>query len=235
MAAPSAPLSLRAVSVEAMQRLDDEAVRTLGFPRLLLMAQAGCAVADAVAKLHPEPAECVVCCGMGYNGGDGLCAAWHLIRRGYRPRIVLTGRRQDFKEEPAVFARVVEAFQMPWREAVSDEALADIQGWLRSCGVILDALFGIGLNGPVRPPAARLIAMINEARRPVVAIDVPSGLDGNTGAPLGVAVHATVTVTFGAPKRGLLTAQGSSYAGRLLVDGLGMPDWLIRQYTQAPA
>lgn len=230
MAAPSAPFSLSTVSVEAMQRLDDEAIHTVGFPRLLLMAQAGCAVADAVAKLHPEPCECAVCCGMGYNGGDGLCAAWHLIRRGYRPRIVLTGRRRDLKEEPAVFARVVEAFHMPWQEVVSDETLADVQGWLRSCGVILDALFGIGLNGPVRPLPARLIAMINEAQRPVVAIDVPSGLDGNTGAPLGVAVRAAVTVTFGAPKCGLLTAQGSSYAGRLVVDELGMPDWLIRRY-----
>lgn len=228
MAAPSAPSF--ALSVEAMQRLDDEAIHTMGFPRLLLMAQAGCAVADAVTQLHPEPCECVVCCGMGYNGGDGLCAAWHLIRRGYRPRIVLAGLRRDLKEEPAVFARVVEAFQIPWREMVSGDDLAEAQDWLRSCGVILDALFGIGLHGSVRPLPARLIAMINEVGRPVVAIDVPSGLDGNSGVPLGVAVRATVTVTFGAPKHGLLTAQGSSCAGRLVVDALGMPDWLIRRY-----
>lgn len=226
--ASSAP---RTVSVESMQRLDEQAIRTLGFPRVLLMAQAGRAVAGAVTELHPEPCECVVCCGLGYNGGDGLCAAWHLIRRGYHPRIVLAGSRRDLREEPAVFARIVDAFQMPWREVVSENDLPEVRGWMGASGVIVDALLGIGLRGSVRPLPARLMTMINEAHRPVVAVDVPSGLDADTGEPLGIAVDADVTVTFGAPKQGFLTPGGSSHVGRLVVDDLGMPDWLIHRYA----
>ncbi len=226
MAASSASLS-----VKAIQRLDDTAIHTVGFPRLLLMEQAGRALADAVNSLQSTPGSCVICCGMGYNGGDGLCGAWHLVRRGWTPQVILLGSRRELKEEPAVFARIVESFHLPWVEAASIEEVDAVEERLRSCAVVVDALLGIGISGAVRPIPARLIALMNGCGRPIVSADVPSGLDADRGEPLGIAVRATTTVTFGCPKRGFFTSQGSSYVGRLLIDDLGLPEWLIREVS----
>lgn len=210
-----------------MQRIDEAAIRTIGIPRLLLMDAAGRAVAHAVRDLARSPCEVLVCCGLGYNGGDGLCAAWYLARWGYQPQALLLGERARLRDEPAVYARILEGLGLRLHELTQQDQLDRVRERISRAELLVDALLGIGWQGPVRPLAARLIELINESHKPAVAVDVPSGLDADTGRPHPVAVKATVTVTFGWPKQGLLIGEGPSYTGRLLVEEIGIPASLL--------
>lgn len=210
-----------------MQAADAAAIDDLGIPRLLLMDHAGLAVARHAAALLCDPsAPIAICCGTGYNGGDGLSAARHLQGWGYRPRVILTESLSRLRDEPAVFARIALRLKIAIHEvtATPDEAAGRA---LQESAVIIDALLGIGLKGLVRQPVAGLIERINQAQRPVVAVDVPSGLNGDTGAVQGVAVKATLTVTFGCLKRGCLIGQGPAHAGRLIVEEITFPHQVL--------
>ena len=212
-----------------MRAIDEAAIRTLGIPRLLLMDHAGLALARAVRALEsPSSNPIGVCCGTGFNGGDGLAAARHLHESGYPLRILVAGALDRLTEEPAVFARILRGLGCEVRECASAEQAEAQTPWLADCAVIIDAVLGIGVRGTLREPAASVIRAINRARKPVVSADVPSGLDGDTGRVLGEAVRAQVTVTFGLPKRGCLQADGPAHVGQLLVDPITIPRILLR-------
>lgn len=207
-----------------MQQLDAYAINALGIPRLLLMDHAGLAVARAVATLLPQPsAPLLVCCGTGYNGGDGFAAARHLHGVGYGLRVLLVGKRDHLRDEPRVFAGILDQLGAPLATYEEPGRCDVLEPWLADCGLIVDALLGIGLRGEVKEPARTVIARINASGKPVVSADIPSGLDGDTGVPHGVAVQATVTVTFGWPKQGCVAKNGQRYTGRLVVDPITMP------------
>lgn len=152
-----------------------------------------------------------------------MCAAWHLAQAGGAPRVILLGSRQRLKEEPAVYARILRALEIPLKEVEAPRDVDALQSWFDEAGVIVDALLGIGLEGAVRPLYAACIRAINQTGKPVVAVDIPSGLNGDTGAVQGAAVKASATVTFGLPKRGLLCGEGPAYTGELIVDDIGIP------------
>ena len=218
----------RAVSVAQMQRIDATAIETLGIPRLLLMDHAGLAVARAVQTLVPSRSSSIlVCCGIGFNGGDGLSAARHLHGWGYPVRLVLTSPPDQLRDEPAVYAQIVQRMGLSFYALTVPTASAQLERWLTDCSAIVDALLGIGLRGDVREPMASCIALMNRSGKPIVAVDIPSGLDGDTGQIHGVAVHATVTVTFGLPKLGCLRGEGPASAGSLVVESITIPQTLL--------
>jgi NAD(P)H-hydrate epimerase len=214
-----------------MQRIDDAAIRTFGIPRLLLMEHAGMGLAVWTHRLYrrslggaPRATQAVVvCCGPGHNGGDGLAAARHLHAWGHTVRVLLAGPRGALREEPAVYAVMAGRLGIPVRSAAGAPGLRTARRWFSGCGVIVDALLGIGARGAVRPDMAALIRLMNAARRPIVAADVPSGLDAEAGRPRGETVRARLTVSFGAAKRGLLTARARPYVGRLVVAPITIP------------
>ena len=217
-----------------MQDIDAAAIKTIGIPRLLLMEHAGLAIARAVQGLVPNPsASVVVCSGTGFNGGDGLAAARHLHDRGYAVQILLAGSLERLREEPATYATILRRLRLTIRECggpawppagVPDE----VERVMAQCDVVVDALLGIGVRGPVREPIRSLIACMNRSAKPIVSADVPSGLDAQTGRVQGVAVNATVTVAFGLPKRGCYLEEGPSHAGSLIVDSISIPRHLLR-------
>ena len=197
-----------------MQRIDAAAIETLGIPRLLLMDHAGLAVARAVQTLAPSrPRSILICCGAGFNGGDGLSAARHLHGWGYPVCLVLTTPPEHLRDEPAAYARIVQRMGLSLFALTAPTVSAQLERWLSDCSVIVDALLGIGLRGEVREPMASCITQMNCSGKPIVAADIPSGLDGDTGQIHGVAVHATVTVTFGLPKLGCLRGEGPASTG----------------------
>ena len=212
-----------------MQRLDEAAIRTIGIPRLLLMDAAGRAVAQAVRALLQEPPaqELLICCGLGNNGGDGLCAAWYLTRWGYQPHIIVTGERTHLKDEPAVYARILEELGQSLHELTGIESVEALREPMSRAPLIVDALLGIGWQAPLRPLQEHLIRLMNQSGKPIVAVDVPSGLEADTGLPNPVAVKAAMTVTFGWPKQGLLLGEGPAHTGQLLVEDIGMPASLL--------
>ena len=214
----------------AFQRLDADAIDTLGIPRLLLMEHAGVAVACAVRALAPNPASLIViCCGSGYNGGDGLAAARHLHNWGYALAIIMTTPIERLRGEPSVYATILTRLGVSMTSCETAQTAGKMERRFNQAGVIVDALLGIGAQGPVREPAASLIRGINRAGKPVVAVDVPSGLDADTGAVQGIAVRATRTVTFGLPKRGCLVQEGPAHTGALSVDAISLPPALLQR------
>ncbi len=214
-----------------MAAIDARAIAGLGIPRLLLMDHAGLALARATAKMAGRPGAVVVCCGLGYNGGDGLSAARHLHAWGFRPRVILTGPPGRLREEPAVFARILRRLRVPMLSMTTAGAEARAVRRVRQARLVVDALLGIGGRHVVRGPAAALIEAMNCSRARIVSADVPSGLDADTGRPLGQAVRATVTVAFGGVKRGCLAARARPYIGRLVVEPISIPPQLLRGHA----
>ena len=157
-----------------------------GTPGIRLMENAGRAVADAVARMSPHgaPLVCVVA-GPGNNGGDGFVCARVLAERVYPVRLMLLGDRDRLEGDAADAAR-------RWHGPVEAATPTALSG----AGLIVDALFGAGLDRAVEGPARALIEAINAAGVPVIAVDLPSGINGNSGAVMGAAVTASESVTF---------------------------------------
>lgn len=183
-----------------------------GVPGAVLMENAGRGVAEEVAARFPDAGTVAVLCGHGNNGGDGFVAARHLSERGYRVRL-------GFDGEPAKLPQ--DAATMAARYGGSVEPLG--VELLAGAEVIVDGLFGAGLGRPIEGELADLIDAANASGVPIVAIDVPSGVDGTTGAIRGTAVRAVATVTFFRLKPGHLLMPGRFHCGALRVVDIGIP------------
>src|SRR5882724_11752700 len=187
-----------------------------GTAGILLMENAGRAVADRVAANHPAGACIVVVAGPGNNGGDGFVAARLLAERGYAVRLLLVGPRERLKGDAALAAeRFTGAVELAVPERLS------IAG--KPADAIVDALFGAGLDRPVEGLARDMIAAINVASSRIYAVDLPSGINGTSGAVMGVAVEAAETITFFRRKPGHVLLPGRLHCGALAVADIGIP------------
>ncbi|MFC3677614.1 NAD(P)H-hydrate dehydratase [Ferrovibrio xuzhouensis] len=199
-----------------------------GTPGLVLMEAAGAAVARIVQRCHPR-GPVLVLCGPGNNGGDGFVAARLLAGQGRAVALVLLGSREALHGDAAAMAA-------QWTGPVLAPADADPV----AAGVIVDALFGAGLGRPLDGMAKVLVEAVNACGRPVVAVDLPSGLHGDDGQPRGVAIRATRSVTFFRPKPGHLLLPGRLLCGQLHVADIGIPAAVLegiapRQWLNDPA
>jgi hydroxyethylthiazole kinase-like uncharacterized protein yjeF len=185
-----------------------------GVPGIRLMEAAGRAVADAVTR-HAPGLVCVVA-GPGNNGGDGFVCARILADRGYRVRLLLLGDRDRLKGDAA------EAFRS-WSGPVDAAEPAGLAG----ADLIVDALFGAGLDRPVTGTARAMIEAINETTGPVIAVDLPSGINGTSGAAMGIAVNASETVTFFRRKPGHVLLPGRLHCGPVEVVDIGIPESVL--------
>jgi hydroxyethylthiazole kinase-like uncharacterized protein yjeF len=190
-----------------------------GIPGIELMENAGRAVADVVARrsARSAPRVCVVA-GPGNNGGDGFVAARLLSERGYPVRLLLLGDRESLKGDAAEAAR-------RWPGAVEPATAAG----LADADIIVDALFGAGLDRPIEQPAGSLIEAVNTSGATVIAVDLPSGINGACGAVMGQAVRATETVTFFRRKPGHLLLPGRLYCGPVEVADIGIRSEALAQ------
>jgi hydroxyethylthiazole kinase-like uncharacterized protein yjeF len=206
------------LTVAEMVEADRLAIAS-GVPSIDLMENAGRAVADIVARDYSQITRpvCVVA-GPGNNGGDGFVAARLLAARGIPVRVLLLGDRARLKGDAAEAAR-------RWQGEIS----AATPDALSGCDVIVDALFGAGLDRPVEGSAAAMIKAMNAAMVPITAVDLPSGINGSTGAVMGSAVKATVTVTFFRRKLGHVLMPGRLYCGAVEVADIGIPDTVLER------
>jgi NAD(P)H-hydrate epimerase len=173
---------------------------------------------------YPLDAAIVVVCGAGNNGGDGFAVARHLLARGADVEVLLAGSSEKVMGDARVNHDAYIDLGGRFRELPLGSDLEPLQGALERADFVIDALFGTGLDRPIQGPLCDVIAAINASRARVVALDIPSGLDADSGAPLGTAVLADDTVTFGHLKIGLLTPDGARLAGNVHVVDLGVPD-----------
>src|SRR6185437_504070 len=203
-----------------------------GTPGINLMEAAGRAVADAVSTRHPSGTRVVIVAGPGNNGGDGFVAARVLADRRYRVRVLLLGDRSRLKGDAAeAVAR--------WQRAHGVIEPARPAG-LAPADVIVDALFGAGLDRPVEGAARALIEAMNASGAPIVAVDLASGINGTSGAVMGVAVRATRSVTFFRRKPGHVLLPGRVHCGPVEVADIGIPNAVLEQirpstFANAPA
>lgn len=197
---------------DQMRRADSMAIAS-GVPSLELMENAGCAVADAVSAIFGCSRDVVVAAGPGNNGGDGFVAARLLQSRGCRVRVVLLAEPGRLSGDAAVMAGRYAGPAAPWSGEEFDPK-----------SVIIDAIFGAGLTRPVEGETAALIAAINRSRAHVVAVDLPSGIHGDTGAVMGAAIDADRTVTFFRRKPGHLLLPGRLHCGLTTVADIGIPN-----------
>ncbi len=222
---------------EAVRELDRRAIEEYGIPSIVLMENAGRACAEeALAMLGGSPGRLhgsvLVCCGPGNNGGDGLVVARTLWNRGVEVRVAYAGTRAQLDASSAdarTNARLVERLGLALEFLEREEEIASLSSVLGSSALVVDALFGTGLSRPLAGLPAALIDALNQARRPVLAVDLPSGLDADTGEVLGRAVRADVTVTFVARKRGFGVGRGPELCGRVRVAEIGIPRYLLEE------
>ncbi len=200
---------MQVLTVAAMRRVDAAAIDG-GIPGRRLMEAAGTAVAERAAMRLPEGGRVLVLCGPGNNGGDGFVAARLLAERGYAVDLRLLGEREALTGDAALAS---EAWTGPVQAALGDA--------LQPCDLVIDALFGAGLSRDLDGAARTLVEAVNASGRPVLAVDVPSGVDGDTGAVRGVAIRAVETVTFVAFKPGHLLQPGRSLCGHRHLADIG--------------
>jgi ADP-dependent NAD(P)H-hydrate dehydratase / NAD(P)H-hydrate epimerase len=182
-----------------------------GASGIALMENAGRAVADAVAARHPTTAPVVVVAGPGNNGGDGFVAAAILLDRGYSVRLLLVGDAGRLKSDAALAAR-------RWKGPLEPAS----PGGLAGAGVVIDALFGAGLDRPVEGLGRAMIEAMNAAGAKIHAVDLPSGINGTSGAVQGAAVKAFQTITFFRRKPGHLLLPGRLHCGEVLLADIGI-------------
>ena len=198
------------LTTKEMARADAAAVKS-GVPSERLMEAAGSAVADAIrARAKPRPT--LVLCGPGNNGGDGFVAARHLRQAGWPVRVALLGEQPRLRGDAALNAG-------RWGEAIEKLGPHSLDG----AALVVDALFGAGLARPLEGAAREVVEALDRRRLPVVAVDVPSGVNGDSGEVLGEAPHAALTVTFFRRKPGHLLLPGRLLCGDTLVVEIGIP------------
>lgn len=199
--------------------LEALASQRLGISSTVMMHRAGKAAFDYLMKRWPSAKRITVFCGAGNNGGDGYVLA-HLAReKGLEVQVWQVGQTQKLKED------ALRALEVCKKSGVTIGSFL-AQTTLPPADVIVDAIYGIGLQGDMSPEARAAVHAINQSGHPVLAIDVPSGVNANTGCVLGLAVKATATITFIGLKLGLLTGNGIAYTGELYCDDLQLPSEL---------
>jgi NAD(P)H-hydrate epimerase len=203
-----------------MREIERRAIEESGIPAAVLMENAGKAVADLVEERVSRSCPVVVVCGPGNNGGDGFVAARLLCERGFEVDVLEVARGRG-APGPAVENR-------DRLEGMDLDFVARLKR--RPMAAIVDALYGIGLSRPLAGRDKDLVLEINALDPrwfPVVSVDIPSGLDADTGRVLGAAVKASATVTFGLPKAGFRSASARPCLGEVVVAGIGIPPSLL--------
>ncbi|MFA5117693.1 MAG: NAD(P)H-hydrate epimerase [Candidatus Omnitrophota bacterium] len=209
-----------ALTARQARSVDASLQKKFGISALVLMENAGQAVAAEIMNLY-RGGKIAVFCGKGNNGGDGFVCARHLLAAGIRSDVFLAGSKAQVRAEARVNLEIL--LKLKQKVIAFTEETPFCGSKMKHYDLIVDALLGIGLSGRVRGIYADVISWINKAKSEVLSVDIPSGLDATKGRPLGCCVKADKTVTFIACKRGMIRGEGRHYCGKIVVKDLGIP------------
>ena len=215
---------LKAITSDQMYQIEENGHSGLGMPRFLMMENAGHGVADFIVKKFKarlKKKKIVAICGTGNNGGDGFVASRHLAGYGAKINIILLGNPSDLRSEEARLnwgiIEKMDSIDVVFGKELGDKSRLQII----NADIVLDSIFGTGIKGEIHEPHASAIDAINNSRAFVLAVDIPSGIDPNTGKTHDKCVKADATITFHRPKVGL--AKGRKYTGSISVEWIGIP------------
>jgi NAD(P)H-hydrate epimerase len=226
-----------ALTCQEIRELDILAIEHVGIPGIVLMENAARAVAECIyhALLNPRRANVVLLCGPGNNGGDGFAAARHLRNAGVSVTVVLAAPREKSAGDAALNLGIYQRMEGALLDASADERLEQARALVAQADVVVDALLGTGSTGAPRGVIAELIKIANAAPRARrVAIDIPTGLNADTGAVSEPCFRADATVTFVAPKVGFANDAAAVVLGRVVVADIGAPRELIPGRKEIP-
>ena len=214
--------TFRIITGTQSKEADRYAIDTLKIPSLTLMENASRCVADEVIRAAEPSENILLCCGTGNNGADGICVGRLLHDAGFRNiHAVLCGDEEKATWE---FRHQLEEYRKLDLPYTWFENESDIRLIMPDPDVVVDGVFGIGLHRPVEGRFLRLLEQMNAAGCGVIAIDIPSGVDSDTGEIMGTAVQAEITVTFGCKKTGIAVDPGASTAGRVRIADIDIPE-----------
>jgi NAD(P)H-hydrate epimerase len=206
---------MKILTADQMRNIDRRAIERFGVPSIVLMENAAIAVVDAIFAHYPNSERVAIVCGIGQNGGDGFAVARHLENRGVVPVVILIGDRAKISGDSLTNFLICERLGIPIYDDLAHAADADL---------LVDALFGTGLNRAPAGVYADVIRDVAELRIPVLAIDLPSGANASSGVPFEPCVQAEVTVTFAAPKLCHIFEPAALYCGEVIVADISIPD-----------
>lgn len=216
----------RSLTHDQVRDVDTRAIQEYGLPGVVLMENAGRGAAELIVRLGIA-GPVVVCAGKGNNGGDSFVIARHLELRGIAVSVLLFCQPSDLTGDALTNYRVLEAAEIPRVVLGAAPSAAVLDSRLSTADWIVDALLGTGTKGTIREPFLAAIGAINRAGKKVFAVDLPSGMDCNTGQPLGACVRADHTATFVARKVGFDTPGAEQFTGQVHVIDIGVPKRLL--------
>ncbi|HYH05522.1 MAG TPA: NAD(P)H-hydrate dehydratase [Thermoanaerobaculia bacterium] len=215
---------MKILSAEQMRSIDHRTTERFGVPSIVLMENAAIAVVEAIFERYPESERVAIFCGVGQNGGDGFAVARHLENRGVVPVVVIVGDRNAVRGDARTNLDICERLGIPiYSGDDADTALAHAA----DADLLVDAIFGTGLNRPPSGIHADVIRGMAELRIPVLAVDLPSGANASWPVPFDPCVQAEVTVTFAAPKVCHVFEPGALYCGEVIVADISIPEIAI--------
>ena len=215
------------MSRSEVRRFDAWAINDLAIPGVVLMENAGRSCAELIIDRLTDIASPKVCilCGTGNNGGDGYVIARHLSNAAIEPCVVICGDKAKIAGDALTNLNIIEGIKLPIHQMdMGGQPIGEqVRAFTNGCNMLVDALLGTGLTGELRTGYRELIKSINAQNLPVVAVDIPSGLDCDTGLPLGEAIKAIATVTFVAVKKGFVAnAHARNYTGPVYIASIGV-------------
>jgi len=218
---------------DQIRRVDQLAVERYGIPSIILMENAGRGAAEIIDGYYGPNGNAVIFCGTGNNGGDGCVIARRLHNLGWSVSIIVTGDESRVTPDMGTNLNIVRAMGLDIMSFAPNDEHQSALSRIKTESVVIDALLGTGFRGQVREPLAGLIRSINESpKRATVAVDVPSGLDCETGSPSIPTIHADHTITFVAHKSGFSRAEARPFLGQVDVSGIGAPRALIDEVAR---
>ena len=220
---------MKVVTSQQIREIDRKAIEENNLSGLILMENAGSRIFQSLKNIYPDLRlkKTVIFAGSGNNGGDGFVVARHLYNYGVKAKVFLLAPFNKVIGEAGENLNTINKMGVELIEAETTK-LEEIQRTIQNSDLIIDAILGTGLQGKVTGLKAKIIDLINIANKEVLAIDVPSGLDTDTGKIEGPCIKATHTITLALPKIGLLIFPGASYAGKVTVEDIGIPSYLLK-------
>ena len=211
---------------QQVRNYDKNAIEKLGIPGIVLMENAGKGATDIIAKklIAIKGKSACIICGKGNNGGDGFVIARHLKIMSYNVKIIILAEPTTIKGDAKINYDItqkmnIETIALPPQDSSTK---SEISAHSQNCDIIIDAIFGTGFQGQLTDQYQTIITAINNAKKPIIAIDIPTGLDCDTGKPLPIAIVATDTVTFVAIKDGFLNQKAKQITGTVHVVSIGI-------------
>ncbi len=208
-----------AISCEEMKAMDTYAIKDIGIPSIVLMENAALKVIKNIPMENTN--SLTIVCGVGNNGGDGLAIARHLILQEKKVDLFILGNLDRGTKDFNINLNILKNIKVEFTLINGEKELENLKNSLKSNQMTIDAIFGIGLTRKVEGIYKEVISLINDHSRHTLSVDIPSGLDGDTGEVLGIAVKADKTVTFHLAKKGLI--ENKDYTGELIVESIGIP------------